>query len=290
MILTQNPLRASTLRRASTIALQWRLLLLWIVALLIPAALVAAPFWQVLSAQLDHNLHAAELAQQLDAIAIADLMTKLGENSVALNTAGLLALAVTLLLSPLLNGAVVATARADQPLGFSKLLQGGVQEYGRMFRMLLWAGVVLGAAASAGGAAVKAAKNYGERAILEADADMALLAARIVMFTLLVLALVTLDAGRAELAVYSKRPSAIKAWWRGCKLLKARVLAVLGHYLSLSIVGLVLALGITALRIALPQLGAFWFILGMVLAQLAVAAVAWMRMARLLALIDLARP
>lgn len=290
MILTQNPLRASTFKRASAVALQWRLLLLWVAAMLIPTALLAAPFWQLLSAQLDYNLHASELAKQLDVWAIGDLMSKLGDNSLALSTAGFAALAVTLLLSPLLNGAVVAAARADQPLGFARLLAGGVQEYARMFRMLLWGFVVLGITASIGGAATKAAKEYGARAILESDADTALLGARILLAVLLLLALVTVDAGRAQLAVYSRRPSAIKAWWRGCRMLKSRVLAVLGHYLGISLIGLALALAVTALRVALPQLGPFWFVLGMLLAQVAVATVAWMRLARLLALMDIARP
>lgn len=290
MILTQNPLRASTFKRASAVALQWRLLLLWTAAMLVPTALVAAPFWQLLSAQLDYNLHAAELAKHLDVWAIADLMSKLGDNSLAFGTVGIAALAVTLLLSPLLNGAVVAAARADQPLGFARLLAGGMQEYARMLRMLLWGFVVLGITASVGGMATKAAQKYGEHAILESDADTALLAARILLAVLLLLALVTLDAGRAQLAVFSRRPSVIKAWWRGCRMLKSRVLAVLGHYLAISLIGLVLAVTITALRVALPQLGGFWFVLGVLLAEIAVACVAWMRITRLLALMDIARP
>ncbi len=290
MILTQNPLRASTFKRASAVALQWRLLALWTAAMLVPTALVAVPFWQLLSAQLDNNLHAAELARHLDVWAIADLMSKLGDNGLAFSTAGIGALVVTLLLSPLLNGAVVAAARADQPLGFARLLAGGMQEYARMFRMLVWGFVVLGITFAVGGAATKAAKEYGEKAILEADADTALLAARILLGVLLLFALVTLDAGRAQLAVYSRRSSAIKAWWRGCKMLKSRVLAVLGHYLGVTVAGLALALAITALRVALPQVGTLWFVLGLLLAETAVATVAWMRLTRLLALVDLARP
>lgn len=289
MILSQNPLRASTLRRASAVALQWRLLLLWTGALLVPAAMLALPFWQTLSAQLDYSVHAAQWAQQLDAIAIVDLVSKLADNSQAFTQAGITALALTLLLSPLLTGAIIATARADRVLGFGRLIQGGVQEYARMLRMLLWALVPLGLVLAAGGGGMALVKKYAATAILESDVDLARQLVRVLMAVLLVLAHVTVDAGRAQLAVYSKRPSVIKAWWRGCQLLKARPLSLLGHYLAISIVGLSLAAALTALRIVLPQLGAVWFTLGLVLAQLAIAAIAWMRVARLLALIDLSR-
>jgi hypothetical protein len=291
MILTQNPSAAgSTLRRAATLALQWRLLLLFTAAVLAPAALLAWPFWHVLSAQLDHSLYAAQWAQQLDGIAIPDLMSKLTENGDMISQAGITAAVLTLLLSPLLTGAVVAAARADQPLGFAKLLQGGVREYGRMGRMLLWTGVLLGVASAVGGAGMKMAEKYAEKAILEADATLAQRAAMLAMALLVLLVLVTTDAGRAQLAVFKLRTSAIKAWWRGCKLLKSRPLALLGYYLAITVVGLGAALAVTALRILLPQLGAFWFILGVLLAELAVALMAWMRIARLLALIDLSRP
>jgi len=53
-------------------------------------------------------------------------------------------------------------------------------------------------------------------------------------------------------------------------------------------VGLGLAAALTTLRLALP--GWFWFGFGLVLAQFAVAAIVWMRIARLLVLIDLSRP
>ena len=276
------------LHQVNRVALQWRLLLLWVVASLVPTALLALPVWRILASQLDHSVNAARWATQLDGIVLGDLIGKLTENAEALSNAGIAALLVTLLLSPLLNGAVVAASRSQKPLPFSGLIAGAAQDYGRMLRMLLWAIVPLGIAAGLAAGGEGLAKKYAARAILEADANLVSNAILVVSAVLLLLAHLTADSGRAQLARYPKRTSAVKAWWRGCKLIKANLGASLRYFGGITVLGLAVALGVTALRVALPQLGLAWFALGLVLAQLAVLAIGWMRIARLVALIDLA--
>src|SRR6185437_12591045 len=55
----KNPSGIAAARGAGRRALQWRLLLLWIAALLIPTAMLTMPLWQIFSEQLDHTIHAA---------------------------------------------------------------------------------------------------------------------------------------------------------------------------------------------------------------------------------------
>ncbi len=279
----------ATWGHASRVALQWRVLLLWTAAMLVPTALMVWPFWATLSSQLDHSVHAAALAHQLDAIALPDLMSKLLDNMAAVGQASAVALLLTLLLMPFLNGAIVACARSAQPLQWVALLQKGLHHYGRMLRLQVWALVPLGVVAGLVSAALKGVGKFSEQAVLESDAVMLGRLALVVAAVLLVLVHITLDAGRAQLVVYPGRTSAVKAWWRGCKVTRTRFLATLGYYLAFTALGLVLALGITALRVALPQVGAGWLVLTVVLAQSAVAAVGWMRIARLVALVDVAQ-
>ncbi len=289
MTTTTPTTRAGVARHATQVALQWRLLLLWAAATLVPTALLAWPFWATLAGQLDRSLYAAQWAKQLDAMVVADLGSKLMENAAAVSQAGLTALALTLLVSPLLNGAIVAAARAKEPLKFVPLLQKGLQDYGRMARMLVWTLILLGLAGAAANGLFHLAGDYADKAILESNATWAGRAALIVTALVFLLVHLSVDAGRAQLAIYPGRTSAVKAWWRACKMIKARFLGTLGFYVAFTLVGVVLALAVTALRVALPQLGTFWFILGVVLAELAVLAIGWMRITRLVALVDVAQ-
>lgn len=285
-----SPVRLTgVVRRAHTIALQWRLLVLWTFVTLIPTALMAWPFWATLSAQLDRSLYAPQWAKQLDATVLADLMGKLIDNASTLSQASLTALVLTLLLSPWLNSAIVASARAKAPLQWMPLLQKGLQDYGRMLRMWIWGMVLLLVVGGLASGAFRGAAKYADQAILESDATLVSRIVLLVTGLLLMVVHLSMDAGRAQLAVYPGRTSAVKAWWRGCKQIKARFWTHIGVYAAFTAAGLLLALAVTALRIALPQLGALWFVIGLVLAQLAIVLVGWMRIARLVALTDLAQ-
>ncbi|WP_219117485.1 hypothetical protein [Janthinobacterium sp. UMAB-56] len=106
---------------------------------------------------------------------------------------------------------------------------------------------------------------------------------------LFLLASATLDAGRAALAVDRRRTSAIKAWWRGLGMLRRRPLACLAIYLVITLLGLTLyaLLGVARLKLAAP--GPQASVAGLLVTQLAALVLAWMRSARLFALIDVKR-
>ena len=292
--LSSSPLSApafsfAAVPRAARAALQWRMLLLWVLLMLIPTAIVAVPLWQTLSDNLDYSVHAAALAQQLDMTAIADLLGAHGKSSSAFTNSAVMALIVTLLLSPLLSGMAVTAARAAQTPGFRGLAGGAISEYPRMLRMLVWAVVPLGIAAALGGAALEAAEKAAGAAITASDAAPGGWLAAGVMVLLFAVAHATLDAGRAALAIERRRTSAVKAWWSGCKILAKRPLATLGVYLSITAFGLALAALLAVARLNVPGGGMAAFIGALLLTQAIVALLGWMRSARLFALIDVKR-
>lgn len=271
-------------------ALQWRLLLWWTILLLLPAIVATLPAWQLLSANLDHSLHAARLAEKLDMLAIADLVGSVRERAGAgIGTGGMVAVALTLLFSPLLSGMTIAAVRNPQRLRFIPLLAAGAQEYGRLLRMLVWAVVPLGIAGALGGMASSAAAKSAEAAILQSDAEHASRLALVAMAVLLVLAHASLDAGRAVLGNEPRRRSAFLAWWGGLKLLLRRPLAVLGVYLVVTVVGLGVAALLALGRFHVPALGAGSTVGAFLLVQLGVVALGIMRAARLAGLMELAR-
>ena len=276
------------LRGAARFALQWRLLLLWLAVLLIPTALAALPFWQVFAKSLDHSVYAPQLAQRLDANSVADLVTVLQLNAIALKSAGIVSLVMSLLLSPFLSGMAITAAKASERLGFGALIHGGVAEYGRLLRLLLWGALPLGIAGGLGAGAMHLADKFAEKAILESNADLARHAALILFVVLFLIADATLDAGRAQFALSVRRRSAIKAWWRGLKLIFKRPLASIGLYALLSVIGFVAAAALGVLRMNLPHASVLALPASLLLMQLSVAAIAWLRGARLFALVQLA--
>lgn len=283
--LAGRPGRAGMLQ-AIRPALQWRLMLLWLLALLLPTLVAALPLWTMLGAAFDRTVGAPALARRLDLVAIADVVGLHSQHASALSAGGLVALAMTLLLSPLLTGAAITAARAPAPLGFAALAAGGVREYGRLLRMLVWALVPLGVAGVLGGMVATLAEQPG--AVLESSVERAALAAALVAGLLVLLAHATLDAGRAVLALDRRRSSAVLAWADGVGLLARRPLAGFGLYFGISALGLGLAGALAVARLNVPALGAGSFLGGLLLTQLAVLALAWMRCARLFALMALA--
>ena len=126
-------------------------------------------------------------------------------------------------------------------------------------------------------------------AVLESSADKAAMLAALVTGLLMLLVHATLDSGRAVLALDRRRSSAVLAWCDGLGLIARRPFAVFGLYAAISLLGLALAAALAVARLNVPALGAGGFLGGLVLAQLAVLALAWMRCARLCGLMQLAR-
>jgi hypothetical protein len=270
-------------------ALQWRLLLLWALLLLLPTLAATLPVWQLLGDALDQSPQAATLARALDMTAVSDLMQVYKRYNTAVGNGALVALLLTLLLSPLLSGMTLAAARAPQRLGLGGLLGGGMLEYGRLLRMLIWSSVPLAVATILGSLAGAPLRSLGNDAILESTAHNASLAATLVLGLLLVLAHAAVDAGRAVLAADRRKTSAVRAWGEGVMLVVRRPLATLGAYLVITIVGLALAAIVALVRVRVAPIEGWSFFGALLLTQLAIMVVAWMRAARLFALIALVR-
>jgi len=278
----------SILTVSARTALQWRLLLLWAACVLLPTVLLALPVYSLLAGQLDYSTHAPALARALDIVALGDLTTVLGRQMPAIGTAGCGALALTLALSPLLSGAAVAAARAPERLRFKPLLAGALAEYPRMARMLCWAVVPLGGAAFVGMWLLDMAQAYGRTVVLAKDASNATLAAGVATALLVLFVNLTLDAGRAALAIDRRRTSAVAGWWRGLDLLARRPGPVLGAYALFTAGGLLLAALLALGRLQVPPVGPVQLIAALLLTQLIALVIGWMRVARLFALVRVA--
>ncbi len=282
-------MNASLLSHSLRALRQWRLLLLWTGAMLIPTALLALPLWRVLASQMDYSVHAGALAQQLDLVAIADLLAVFNRQEVLLGYTAIVAIGVTLLLSPALCAMALYAARAEHTAGFAELIAGAVADYPRMLRMLLWAAVPLAAAAGAGAALVNLAQAQDVHAVTASDNQLLKGIAGAVLLLLLLLAHASIDAGRAALTLDRRRRSAIGGWISGCRLVAARPFAILGAYAAISIVGLGLAALLAMARLHLPGGGTAAFAGAVLLTQLIVLVIGATRVARLFALVRLAR-
>lgn len=284
----RNPISmaATALRRAA----QWRLLLIWVLALLLPTLIAALPLAQVLGDRFDYAVHAPQWAQQFNGIAMAELLGALNGNSGTLvNTAVLLGGLVSLLLSPWLTGTVLVAARASQPPGFGVLIQGGLREYGPLLRLLLWGLVPLGLALAVAGGLSGLAADRAERAILESSADLGNRLALLGGAATLLLAHLSMEVARAWLAVEPWRHSALRAWWRGLGVLRRRPLRVLAIYLPIIAATALVAALLALARVHTPALGGAGFVAAFALTQLLVAVFAWGRAARVLGLSALIR-
>jgi hypothetical protein len=282
-----------TLALAHGAALQaardYRLLTLWTLAMLLPTALAVIPFWRALANELDHSPRAAQVAQAFDLIVAQDLINRLAPAGAALGGAGMLSMVVALLSWPLLTGMVLTLDSDRRPGGFAQLLQGAVGWYSRAARVGLWSIIPLAAAAALGNWATTAAEGYAKRAVLESNATLASHTAILVTALLLLLVFVSIDAARAELGADPELRQAWRAWLRGLRQLRARPLSVFGLYLAPTLAGLLLAAALLALRLQVAPITGVRFVVGVILTQLAVAAIGWGRASRLFALSALAR-
>lgn len=279
---------SAALMRAPFAAMQWRLLLLWVLLLLLPTAVVSLPIWRALGSVLDHSIHAQEWATRFSGTMVSDAMTALNMSS-WFGGIALLGILLTALLSPFLNGMVVGTGRAGRTLGFSHLLQCGIVEYGRMFRLMLWSilpYLVMGALI---GVAMHMADAAGDKAVLQSQADRASHLALFVAGVLFVLAQSIVESSRAAFMADSGLRSATRALGRGFMQLLRRPLSTLLSYLLISVIGYTIAMAIGIGRVHTPAVGVAGLIIAVLLAQLVVLVIGWVRVARLFALAEVAR-
>ena len=285
----KKPVAAGSFVLACRHALQWRLLLLWTLFLILPTLIFTAPFWMLMHASFDYSVYADQIAAQFDVTAIGDFMGVLQQKGNVLTLAGVGGALCTLLLSPLLTGMAITALRAEKAASFAALIVGGVGEYGRMLRLLLLGLIPLGLAGAAAAGLFKVMHQYSDKLILASEADAAFYLCVAVALLLLAIAHASVDAGRAQFALDTRRRSAWKAWWGGIKMVCTRPLTTLGYYLGISLLGLVLVAGLMWLRINVPHVDMPGFLFALIVMQLMMAVVAWMRNARLFALVAVAR-
>jgi len=270
-------------------ALQWRLLLLWLLIMLIPATIVAVPFWRVLAGMLDHSVHAAAWAQHFNAMMFGDVGFALSENVGWLGGTAILGLAITLAVSPFLDGMIIGSGRAGRTLGFAGLLQSGLVEYGRMFRLMLWSLLPYLAVVGVAMLGSHLAEDHADKAVLESQADLWSGAAHWALLIAFVLSQCIVESARAAFIADITLRSATRALGRGVNQLLRRFIRTVFFYLVVSAVGLLIATAAGVGRIHVTAVGAAGFLVALLLSQLLVVAMGWMRMARLLALATLGR-
>jgi hypothetical protein len=280
---------ARIVRRAMRAGSQWRLLLLWILIVSVPTAMLVLPIWRVVADQLDHSVHAAEWTSQWNLVMLADLGNRLAGASGALTGSDIAASLAFLGLMPLLNGLFIVASRAAATAKLGELIRGGLQEYGRMLRMMFLAIVPQGIALGVGFAASKGVRHYAEQAILESSVSHLKWAAFAAAGLLFVYANASVDAGRAFLALHPAKRSVIKAWWRGLKLVLAHPLRSLGPYVVITLAAGIALAAAAWLRVELPMASVPGMALGWLTTQLIVAISAWMHFARLFALVEVMR-
>ena len=270
-------------------AVQWRLLLLWLLIMLIPASVVALPLWRMLAGMLDSSVHAAEWAQRFNGIMFSDVGLALSDHFQWFGALAIIGLLLTLLLSPFLDGMIVGSGRAGQVLGFGALLQNGLIEYGRMFRVMLWSllpyGILIGVLSATGHMTGK----YSDAAVLESSVDTYSLVMHIVVLIVFVLVQSVVESTRAAFIADVTLRSATRALGRGIRQLLRQPLKTLLFYLVVTVVGLLIASVFAVARIHATAFGAVGFVLALLLGQLIVLAIGWMRTARLFALAEVAR-
>jgi len=273
---------------AMAAALQWRVLLLWLLFLLLPVAVVSLPLWRMLAGLLDHSVHAAAWARHFDALMFGDTMKALSSHAQWFGATAILGLALTLLMSPFIDGMMIGSGRAGRPLGFGALLQSGWTEYGRMFRAMLWAMLPYALVLAAAVADAQVAEGHARRAVLESQADAWAHGAHWVVLVVFVVMQAVVESMRAAFIADPDLRSATRALARGVLQLLRKPLRTLLFYLVVTVVGMLLFGGLGMARIHTTAVGAGGLCLALLLGQAMVLVLGWMRFARLLALSEVA--
>ena len=234
-------------------------------------------------------MHASEWASRFNATMVTDLAFGFSDNMGWFTAATSLGLILTVLLKPFLDGMIVGTGRARTALGFGPLLQNGIIEYGRMFRVMLWSLVPYLIVAAVAGMTSHMAQKHAEHAVLESQADTFGSVLQLVALVIFVLMHAIVESARAAFIADTGLRSATRALWRGVRqLFFRRPLRTLLFYLIVTIVGMVIAAVLVMARIHTPAIGFVGILLAFVLTQLIVAVIGWMHTARLFALADMA--
>jgi len=278
----KRPVGFGAFPRALVAALQWKLLLLWFLLTLVPALIVARPLHAMLSSLTDHSAHADAWAKSFHALPMTDILVDIGRHGMpALSAAFVLGTLLTLLLSPLLTGMSVVAVRGRQRPGFGELVHGGLREYWRLLRYLLWALVLYAIVWGIGVSLFALVSNYADKAILESKVDFWSHIADVVTLGLFVVACSMIEAGRGRIVAEPNQRSATRAFLAGIGTLFRRPLVTLGMFLGVTLVGYVLTLLLGMWRMRVVPFGAWGTSLALLVLVLLVTSMAWTRTARL---------
>lgn len=277
------------LMRAPFAAMQWRLLVLWTLLLLLPTAVVVLPLWRSLAKLLDHSIHVPEWAAGFSPLMFGDTLQSMMGNAGWLSGAFLLSLLLGVLMSPFLTGMAIGAGRAGRALGFGHLLQCGIVEYGRMFRLMLWSILPYAIMAALIGMIFSMVDGIDSKAVLQSEADHAGNLALTAAIALFVLAQSIVESARAAFIADGGLRSATRAIGRGFMQLLRRPLSTLLSYLLITAIGYAIAAAIGVGRVNTPAIGAGGLATAVLLTQLAVLVMGWVRVARLFALAEVGR-
>lgn len=263
-------------------ALSWRLLVAWTLASLLPSLAITLPVSQKLGELFDRvpngNARAGELKSVLLFEALRDIF--LDNDAITIRSALAFFVGLTLLAAPFTAGLAAASYPAPASR-FGALVGNAFRNYGKMFRLQLWSLVPMGVAMGAAAIMWDAAARYSETAVLESK-ETAVMRLTYVSCGLLFLTFqFTVEMARGRLIADPGLTSAFRAWVRGVKLVWARPFAALARFVVPTTISLTVAALITIGRFRVDGL------MGLVLTQLAVAAIGCGRTCRVLGLAEL---
>ena len=220
---------------------------------------------------------------------IFDLGSVLESDMPAISGSAEMAALLLFILIPFLNGAFVASARTAAPVRLAELIRESLRQYGPMFRMMFMALLPLAIAGVVEWATMKGVKHYGEHAILASDVQHLKWVAIAVSLVVFAWADASIDAARASLALNPNKRSAIKAWWRGLKLVVVHPLRSLVLYVAVTAIAAILLALVAAFRLHMSATSFWGFLFALLITQLLVAVTAWMHYARLFGMLELTR-
>ena len=275
------------LRRGS----QWRLLLIWWAAHLMPAVIAGLPLMAFFERHLGHSTRASSLLPRLDGPSLLELARLLGENgsgpAIGFGLGG--GVLVLLMSAPFAAGAAIAAAQTDDALDLRRLSAAAAGLYGRMLRTLLGGLVLLAAACGIAAGAFALANHANNRLLSETTADRNWLLASIPAALAIFVAHLLVDTARAQFAADNSRRSAVLALGRAVRLFVKRPLKIVVIGLTGGAAALLPAALFMGLRLELKQTSAVVIGLAWLLAQAAQASIGWGRNTRLFALAELSR-
>ncbi|MDO4709356.1 MAG: hypothetical protein Q4B94_05990 [Pseudomonadota bacterium] len=260
---------------------QWRVLVLWWLAGLVPAVWLTRQVARAANEVFAHHPDAVRIISEPDFAALADAWLA-HEISAKLGSHLLPPLLLLVLLAPWSAGIAVTGLRASKPPGFIALILGGLREYAPQLRLYLLALLPLLLTLPVALIALSVADMKAAQAITYSQAAPWHYGARGFSALLVLLPLASIEAGRTAFAADPALRSALLALGRGWRLIYRRFFAWLG------ICSLTWAAGVaagTALHASGQLSGNTW--LALACTQVAVTAIGWSRLARLCALLQL---